>query len=242
MRKLLALLLGAALVAASPAYAAIALVNNGLAAFGNGTSVAISTVAASIELACVAADQSNGSGQTVSDNRGNTWARITRIPGSGGSFQTELWYAFVTSANASTTITYSGNFARFAAASFSGTATSSVLDGAVTSATQSFSTSLQPGSITPSQANGMLATCFAADPSAATIAINGGFTITDSATANLMVGLGYLVQTTATAANPTWSGYASTTAHAAMQAFKDPGGGGGGPTTVPLRSLMGVGQ
>jgi len=227
----------------SPALAAITLHSNGISSpVVNQPTVTLSTVGDSLIVACASADQGQGNSQTVSDNRGNTWTRVAS-PQRLGSTQIELWYALVTSANASTAVQYSGNFSDLAVATFAGTATSSVTDGAATGATSGFSTSIQPGSITPSQANGLLAACWGADPTTGTLAINGSFTITNSSITggNTAVGLGYLIQTTATAANPTWSGYTITSSLAAMQAFKDPGGGGGttggaNPTVISVSS------
>lgn len=211
------------LLAGSPAMAAITLHSHANSGFLNVPNATISTVGDSLEVACTAGDQGQGSGQTVSDNRGNTWTRSNRVV--IGGTQIELWSALVTSANASTTITYSGNFHYIAVASFANTATSSVTDGSATGATAAFSTSIQPGSITPSQANGLLISCVGGDPAAGSLSVNGGFTITDfKFNSNVIGALGYLVQTTATAANPTWSGYASTSSMANMQAFKDNSG------------------
>lgn len=241
MRKLLALILGALLVAASPAHAAITLGTNGTAS-GNGPSVTgLNTTGNTLFGACVSADNSNGTGQTVSDNKGNTWTRIVRVPNLASN-QLEFWYSLPTTVGSGTNITYSGNFATIQAITFAGTATSSILDGAVVSNSGAFSTSIQPGSITPSQANGLLLTCLALDAGTASEAINGGFTISNDVGApNAAAATAYLIQTSATAANPTWSGYLSTTALTAMQAFKDPGGGGGG-TAMPALGLMGVGR
>lgn len=227
IKQLATFLLAATLIfglAGGPALAAISLVNNVDTGFVNQPTGTISTTGASLAVACVAGDQGQGTGQTVGDDRGNTWARVA-TPLVLGGIHVELWYALITSPNASTAIQYSGNFSYIAVASFSGTATSSVKDGSPTGATAAFATSVQPGSITPSQANGLLISCFGANPSSGTPNVNSSFTKTDDiSTADVIGGLAYLVQTTATAVNPTWDNFTMTAAMASMQAFKDPGG------------------
>jgi hypothetical protein len=206
----------------------IALVTNG-AANGNVPSVTgLNTTGATLLVATVTVDNGQGSGKTVTDNKGNTWTRITLIP-TNASNQVELWYSLPTSVGASHNITYSGNFAAIRVAAFSGTATSSVLDGAVATNKGNFLTTIQAGSKTPSQANCLLIACLGLDAGGSAVSINSGFTITNNITnSSALSALAYKIQTTAGAENPQWSGFSSTTAYAALQVFLDPGGGGGG--------------
>lgn len=239
MKKSVALFL-CWLLSAGAAQAAITLHSNGNSTFTNQPNVAISTVGDSLLVACVIGDGGQGTGQNVSDNRNTGWTRVA-TPQILGTTHIELWYDLITSANASTTITYSGNFSYIAVASFAGTATSSVTDGSAIGDTAAFSTSIQPGPITPSQANGLLVSCFGADFVGGTPVVNGSFTITNSInTSNDQGALAYLIQTSAAAANPTWSGYSTTSSMANMQAFKDtaaaPTSAGANPTVISVSS------
>jgi len=98
---------------------------------------------------------------------------------------------------------------------------------------------LQPGSLTPSEDNCLVITGMAheANTSGAT-SINGGFTISDGTGYQGGVheggSMAYLVQTSAAAANPTWNITNATAAiGAAMAVFKAASGGGGG-SVVPM--------
>lgn len=228
-------------ITTAPARAAITLHSNGQSTLTNAPAVILSTVGDSLAVACVIGDQGQGTGKTVSDNRGNTWTRVA-TPITAGGTHIELWYALVTNANVTTTVTYSGNFSYIAVATFAGTATSSVTDGSPTGTSATFSTSVQPGSITPSQANGLLISCFGADLVGGTPVVNAPFAFTNSInTSSQQGGLSYVIQTSAIAANPTFSGYSTTTSMANMQAFKESGGGGGG-STFTNKLLIGAGH
>jgi len=244
MRRFFGLIACLLLAGALPASAAITLHSHALSVNGNTPSVTIDTTGDSLIAVCVVGDGGNGSTKTVSDNRNGSYTRVAS-PLSIAGTQTELWWVNVTVPNASTTITYSGNFSNIGAMSFAGTATSSPTDGAATGATQAFASSIQPGSITPSQANGMLFSCFGGNPGVTTITVSSPFTIPsgDSIPGDAAA-QAYSIQTSAAAANPTWSGTGwsgSEAALASMQAFKDPGGGGGG-TPFHGMSMMGVGH
>lgn len=94
--------------------------------------------------------------------------------------------------------------------------------------TVSGSSPLSTGSLTPSVNNCLVIAAFEADV-ASSISINGGFTAfaQDSGGANEANAIAYLIQTSATAANPAWT-WTGTTGVAALAVFKPTGGGGGG--------------
>jgi hypothetical protein len=66
------------------------------------------------------------------------------------------------------------------------------------------------------------------------LSIGGGFTIQDSVPSGPgeILALAYLIQTTAAAANPTWSWTGAATCAASLTYLVPPGGGGGGGGTV----------
>ncbi len=92
--------------------------------------------------------------------------------------------------------------------------------------TVSGSSALSTGSLTPSVDNCLLIAAFEAD-GASSISINGGFTAaaSNSGGNNEANGMAYLIQTSATAANPAWT-WTGSTGVAALAVFKPTGGGG----------------
>lgn len=96
----------------------------------------------------------------------------------------------------------------------------------------SATTTVAGGSVTPSQANNLLVTGGYGDGTAA-ITVDSGFTKTDAlpTVGGSFEGIwaAYLIQTSATAQNPTWTVASNAAAILAMHAaFKENGGGGGG--------------
>lgn len=179
---------------------------------------------------------------TPTDSKGNTWTALT---GQGaGNVYARLWYSINPTVGSGHTFSTSGSatypsifvlaIAGAAAAGFdqqNGAASASA-------------TSVQPGSITPTEDNELIVALCTNDDTGNTLSINGGFTIAQQ---NVSVGaqaegggLAYLIQTTATAANPTWSWGGSSEAVATVIAsFKAAVGGGGG--TFNYLTLLGVG-
>lgn len=104
-------------------------------------------------------------------------------------------------------------------------------------------TSLAPGSITPSENNELVITGVGFDGNFGTSAtVNGGFTITDTDAGGAAVsfggGMAYLVQTTAAAANPTWTGnVGSGGVSAGVTSFK----AAAGVATTKTLAALGVG-
>lgn len=165
-------------------------------------------------------------GSTVSDSKSNTWTALTP-KGSGGVAQ--LFYCFNPTVGSghtfsTTPITYGGIFM----AAFSG-ATSSPFD-VENGVAPGSGTSIQTGSVTPSLNNELIITGINLGGSAASPTINSGFTQTDSINANSGVSYGgslaYLIQTSASAVNPTWSWTNAATNPAVIATFKSPVGSG----------------
>jgi len=69
-------------------------------------------------------------------------------------------------------------------------------------------TTIQPGTLTPANNNGLLVT-FVTSWNTGSLSIDSGFTLVDQGSfvlyANYSVGSAYLVQSTAAAVNPTWT-------------------------------------
>jgi hypothetical protein len=110
----------------------------------------------------------------------------------------------------------------FVVAAFSGVIASSPFD--VENGTGSSSaSSLQPGSIMPSQNNKLVIAAVASGNNGSPFSINGGFTKNEDepgAGNTFDVAMAYLIQTSAAAANPTWTASATVDIAAAIASFK----------------------
>ncbi len=200
---------------------AIALVANAALTGGQDTS-AVNTTGANLIVILIA----GGSDITPSDNKGNTYTGLT-IHSQGGD-DSRLWYCYNPTVGTGHTFHQQWSYECIFAAAFSGVA-ASPFDQENGSNTAG-ATSLQPGSITPSEDNCLIVTGLMAGNSNSNHAVNDGFTITNSINGvngvNYGGAMAYLIQTTATAANPTHSWTSSVVAALSIASFKGPGGGG----------------
>jgi hypothetical protein len=175
------------------------------------------------------------------DSNGNTWTEI-RTQDSGSGVKDTLFRLGTPAAPATVgpghtfTVTGTSGNIGIAVVGFAGGATSNV-DDQENSAGALFGSTIAPGSITPTVDNTLVisgAACSDVNPNS----INGGFTVAASRADggfSLGVGIAYLVQTSAAAANPTWTLSGSATHEVATIAnFKAAAGGGGGSTWGPL--------
>ena len=152
---------------------------------------------------------------TLSDNQGNTWTGLTERAISGG-VKVRCFYCINPTVNASHVFTLGGasvTYPSICVSAFNGDA---FFYGSETGATvTSAATTGQPGSLTPSL-NGALLVTGKTVSVAGSNTINSGYTIGAQQTfvnaAAAGSTLGYLVQTTAAAVNPTWTGPNSTQA------------------------------
>jgi len=198
----------------------------------NVTSAGINTSGA--DGIVVAMASSSGSPATgVSDSKSNTYSALTAQPASAGGSHIQLFYcAAPTVGSGHTFSNIGGTFQALIAVALSGTNASPFYDGQ-----QSTADGMQAGSITPSQANCIAVAAFAYSSTSTPYTIDGGFTIVDQMPLvggqHYGIGLAYLIQTSAAAANPTWAG-SGTLAASAIAAFRASGGGGGGSTFPAL--------
>lgn len=146
----------------------------------------------------------NGGIAVLTDSYSNIWIPLTAY---GNSIQAQLYYAknATTGTGHTFTVTCSGQFPGLAVASFSGVDTASPFDNQ-TGAVGSSVTSLASGTLTPNFNNELMISGFGTLYSGAPPTSSVG-TITDSLqeAASWGVGIAYLVQTTATAENVTWT-------------------------------------
>lgn len=186
------------------------LVTNGLAGATVAPSVTVNTTGASIVY--VAVSQFNGiTIGTLTDSKSNTWIGLTARIGPAEAYN-RIFYCAPCTVGSGHVFTWDNGtsiFGALAIQAWSGSNVSpfDVQNGAVAAAGVK---PIQPGSVTPSQNNSLIIT--SVDPTGATTAasytVDSGFTITDSINAQPGIeglAMGYLVQSTAGAVNPSWS-------------------------------------
>jgi hypothetical protein len=163
------------------------------------TTNAIDTTGATLIVICAAANNPGGVG--ITDSPGNS-INFNGGTNTGTATSMEIFWIVNPTTNASHTFTCSGfSFPSLAVLAFSGS-----YGGAEKKTGANGSGSSTPGSITPTSDNALLVTGVC-DGSNVTGSISGGFTISDQigGSTGQRVGAAYLIQTSAAAANPTWT-------------------------------------
>ena len=180
---------------------AIALVSHVAATGSNFTTGSINTTGATL---LVANNSNFGGTPGISDSYNNTWIPFTQR---GGNNAQRMHYCINPVVGTGHTFTVTdGNVGSLQVAAFSGVTGVLPFDQASGAASAGSSTA-QPGSLTPANANSLMI-CGLGFQNAGTLSgINSGFTITDTSPASGIYGgsLAYLIQTTAVAENPTWT-------------------------------------
>ena len=200
---------------------------------GDGSTVASATLdTATADLIVInLVGTSTMAGKPPTDSNGNTWTQVASATTIAPS-TVDLWYCL------SPTVGAGHEFHSPAGGSYypsmqvqawSGAAASSALD-QTNENTAASGTSLQPGSITPTQNGELIVTGVLFNSEGTTnIAINDSFDITNSYPGVTVVyyggGIAYLVQSTAAAINPTWTWAPSMDAAAVIASFKAPSSG-----------------
>lgn len=203
---------------------AIALVTNGT---GNSTTSdgfttgSFDTTGANFLIVGVALSANSGA---LLDSYSNIWTPLTQFADVFNDRWIQLFYAKNATVGSGHTFSWSGtgNFPAICFAAFSGVDTSSPFD-VENGNTNTLASSTTTGSVTPGSANELLITALEYDDGN-TASIDSGFTITDQ---NPHTGFGwtgiamaYLIETTATAKNPTWSWTSGANNAAAIATFK----------------------
>lgn len=170
---------------------------------GSQTTSGINTTGASLLVVAVGWLTPVGAAPALTDNKSNTWTPLTpqSVGGGPGGDNCQFYYVEnpTVGSGHSFTIDQTGDIAVIA---LSGAKTSGAFDVENGSATQT------TGSITPSQDNEVVATCYSGWVGGAgtTQTVDSGFTkIESSGLGSGGIVLAYLIQTTATAENVTWS-------------------------------------
>lgn len=184
------------------------------------TTSAIDTTGANLIVISVG----DGGTSTPTDSKGNTWTGLT-VRNVGGDLRGRLYYSYAPTVGTGHTFTVPNSYGAIAVAAFSG-AVASPFDVENGAADTDGGGTTQPGSVTPSENSEIVITGLGLGGSANTLSINGGFTIAASVDGihgtQYGAAIAYLIQTTAAAANPTWSYSGGSTAICAtIASFKD---------------------
>lgn len=165
----------------------------------------------------------------------NTWTYGTQLVGTS-SRVVRMAYCINPNTNATHVFKFTAangaNFPVIAVTVYSNTPAASFVTEAAGADVPAATTTVQPGSVTPSNANNLLVTFLGGDAYTA-ISVNQSFTATDTVGkvggSSSGGGMAYIIQTAATAKNPTWTVTTNdATIMALMMEFKENGGGGGG--------------
>lgn len=186
------------------------------------TSSAINTTGANL-IVLLVADYGSQSATAISDSQSNTWSTaVTKTD----TARVRVMYCYAPTTNASHTFTatQNGSYVALVAMAFSGAA-SSPLDQTNSNGGTGV-TSIQPGSVTPTQDNELVICGISGNAPGApdSLSVNGGFTVADSGV-NVTgtcfgIAAAYLIQTTAAAANPTFSWTTSSGSQTVSATFK----------------------
>jgi hypothetical protein len=221
--------------------------HTGSAALGGPTTGAINTTGADLIVIAVSFD--GGTTEVVSDSKSNTWTALTAKADAAAN-KTRFYYCVSPTVGSGHTFTVArsgggNNAAAINVAAFSGVKLASPFDQQNGATEDSGAATLSTGSVTPSEANELVVASLGFD-AARTIAVNGGFTISDqqnfSGGSNYGNALAYLIQTSIAAANPAFSWTTNTTAAAVIATFKAAAGSGAtaftltGPSAGPANA------
>lgn len=214
--------------------------------FDTGIAVtgAINTTGANFISIAISTYLMDPSTSNISDSKGNTWNKLASYV-SGNAADVTEFYSVPTSVGSGHTFTinFTGAFPTIGVIAFTGAAASPYDNNVVGANTDS--TSIAPGSITPSQDNEVVITAFTFNTDG-TITAPSGFTLTDiqqRGGINIGLALAYKIQTSAGAENPSWSTSASGIIGATQASFKAAGGAIVSPAgnTKQFLMLMGLG-
>lgn len=172
----------------------------GTAKQGSGASVAttgpINTTGANLII--VAVGTYAGNSGTISDSKSNTWTPLTIYSASDPNSKIQFFYCLNPTTDAAHTFSTTPGFFNFTGVGVV------AFSGVSAYVSESGLSGFQPGSITATLNGSLFVTC-----STANSPVNSGFTGFDAAYiggGNIGCGIAYLIQGTAGAENPTWSG------------------------------------
>lgn len=195
-----------------------------------GTTTAIDTTAATLLILQLSWYYGVTANATFTDSEGNTWTALTKF--STDAFSVRMYYCLNPITSASHTWTGGGESTTLATIQilgFSGCDGSSYDQESGASSGAAFVFSIQPGSITPAQANQVFITAETNAAGATTLPSGwGGASFDFNPGVDVGCGIAYTIQSGgASAENPTWTFATDGAAAAVMATFKEGAPGGG---------------
>ena len=182
------------------------------------TTTAIDTTGATLLVMVLIDGQQSGFGTTFSDSKSNTWTCLTQIDSGGGlSASGRICYVANPTVGSGHTFSAAGYQITIMVSAWSGVKVSTPFD-----QENGTANAAQSGSITPTENNELVISAYGDDYGSGALSIDGGFTILNTKRGNdgtKSGGAAYLIQTTAAATNPTWSG-GTTDKWAVIASFK----------------------
>ena len=236
----LLLLFGPTLKAAGTLLASVKVAGTTAAA----TTAAIDATGATAFLGCVI--ERTPQSVVLTDSEGSTWNSLTSQSDDGNDHVTTIYWSNPSSVSATHTFTATSSdwVGHLYMTAWSGVIVNPFdqQNGVV----QTASSTVQPGSITPTNPNQIVLTCSTNDNT--TNSIDGGFTLllTDPLGTSYGGALSYLIQTTAAAANPTTTFSGLTTSTAVIGSFKTESSGPAGIKTyngvasASVKTIIGI--
>ena len=224
--------------------AAITFINSNSARSSDGNTVTSGAVSMSGANFCtISVSFAKSVVPTITDSTSATWNARTQYDTGSISNAVRIYYANLTgNASHTFTLTCTACFPSGEMLCFSGVKTSTPYDTENGTASTGV-TSLQPGSITPSEDNTVVISGLSYS-AASSPAIDSSFSTPVTADHRAAMNYGssgaYKIQTTAAAVNPTWSSIASSDVAATQASFKSEPAGSG-PASGSL-SMMGMGK
>lgn len=226
------------------AFSLVAHVADGLGVDGGTSSPDINTTGADLIVLVFSRETGGGAlvSGDISDSKSNTYTEAA-LSGTAvqGSLTQQVFFCASPSVGSghNVTVAHTSSAVAVAIQAWSG-AHASPLDDTIANASGS-GTTLQAGGVTPPEDNCLIVAGISLGVEPWTN-INGGFTIASQAAfaggSNYGVGSGYLVQTSAAAADPTFTINATDAMVVSLVVFKSDGGGGGGSTLLLLARDM----
>lgn len=167
----------------------------------------------------------------ITDSKGNTYTKLTDVSdsGLGGAENSVIAYKYGPAVGSGHTFSVDTTGTNWWYCDIEVTAWSGATGGAFDQQNGGTSSvaAIQTGSVTPTMGNELIIANVIGNAGAATWTIDGGFTISDQvsavASSNFGHACAYLVQTSAAAANPTWTYSVSTVQAATIATFKQRG-------------------
>ncbi len=199
------------------------------------TTPAVNTTGATL---LVVSTQGFATTSALSDNMGNTWHTLPAYGVASGSGFTQIWYAYNPITSSTQTFTAAGGGGQYPSidvTAWSGTATSSSVLESYDGNTNTGGDTIQPGARGALNVGDLIVTTYTGDASHNSFLVDSGFTIsnTESNANTSMDGvMAYLLATSTSTVDPTWTASGGTKNSSALAVFKI-AGGAGTDTTPP---------